>query len=110
MARVLHTFEPPDGGVAEHVVLVATQLAALGHEVVVAGPRETAAYDALEGAGVRCERLAIGRGYGRPADEVRAVGALTALLRDERFDLAHCHSAKAGVLGRIAAGRAGVPA
>lgn len=110
MARVLHTFEPPDGGVAEHVVQVAAGLVARGHEVVVAGPRETAAYAALEAAGVRCERLPVGRGYGRPADELRAIGALTALLRDGAFDLVHAHSAKAGVLGRVAAGRAGVPA
>ncbi|MCW2990319.1 MAG: glycosyltransferase family 1 protein, partial [Solirubrobacterales bacterium] len=64
MARVLHTFEPPDGGVAEHVAQVAAGLGAHGHEIVVAGPRETAAYEALEAAGVRCERLPVGRGYG----------------------------------------------
>ncbi|MCW2989715.1 MAG: glycosyl transferase group 1, partial [Solirubrobacterales bacterium] len=49
-------------------------------------------------------------GYGRPRDEWRAAAALTTLLRDGGFDLVHCHSAKAGVLGRIAGRRAGVPA
>jgi glycosyltransferase involved in cell wall biosynthesis len=110
VARVLHTFEPPDGGVAEHVVQVCAGLAARGHEVVVAGPRETPVYAPLEAAGVRCERLPVGRGYERPQDELRAVRQLTGLLRGGGFDLAHCHSAKAGVLGRVAAARAGVPA
>lgn len=110
MARVLHTFEPPDGGVAEHVVQVALHLGSHGHEVLVAGPRETAGYDALRAGGVPVERLPVGRGYGRPQDEARAAGALARLLREGGFDLLHCHSAKAGVLGRIAARRAGVPA
>lgn len=110
MARVLHTFEPPDGGVAEHVVQSALHLGGHGHDIVVAGPRESAFYAALEAGGVPCERLPVGRGYGRPQDEARAVGVLTRLLRDGAFDLLHCHSAKAGVLGRLAARRARVPA
>ncbi|MFL5844531.1 MAG: glycosyltransferase [Solirubrobacteraceae bacterium] len=110
MARVLHTFEPPDGGVAEHVVQLATNLPAHGHELVVAGPRETAFYAPLEAAGIRCVRLPMGRGYSRPQDELAATRELTALLRAERFDLVHCHSAKAGIIGRVAAARAGVPA
>lgn len=110
MARVLHTFEPPDGGVAEHVVQAALHLGARGYEVVVAGPRETAGYDALAAAAIEVHRLPIGRGYGRPHEEVRATRQLTELLRAGRFDLLHCHSAKAGVIGRIAARRAGVPA
>jgi glycosyltransferase involved in cell wall biosynthesis len=110
MARVLHTFEPPDGGVAEHVVQVALGLGAHGHEVVVAGPRETAWYAPLERAGVRVERLPMERGYGRPQDELATLRALRALLRAERFDLVHCHSAKAGVLGRLAGRATGTPA
>jgi glycosyltransferase involved in cell wall biosynthesis len=78
--------------------------------VVVAGPRESAFYAALDAAGVESRRLPLGRGYGRPQDELAATRALVALLREGRFALAHCHSAKAGVVGRIAARRAGVPA
>lgn len=110
MARVLHIFEPPDGGVAEHVVQVARGLGRHGHEVVVAGPRESAFYGAFAEAGIEARRLPIGRGYGRPQDELAATRSLTTLLREGSFALAHCHSAKAGVMGRIAARRAGVPA
>ena len=44
-----------------------------------------------------------------PWSDVRALYALTALLRRRSFDVAHTHTAKAGVLGRTAARRAAVP-
>jgi glycosyltransferase involved in cell wall biosynthesis len=45
----------------------------------------------------------------RPADDLRAFLALLRLLRRERFDLVHTHTAKAGFLGRLAANGCGVP-
>ena len=44
-----------------------------------------------------------------PRSDAQALRALTALLRQRPFDVAHTHTAKAGVLGRMAARRAGVP-
>jgi glycosyltransferase involved in cell wall biosynthesis len=44
-----------------------------------------------------------------PRSDLRALHALTALLRHGRFDVAHTHTAKAGALGRMAAQRASVP-
>ena len=44
-----------------------------------------------------------------PALDARALKSLDRLLRSESFDVVHTHSAKAGVLGRVAASRAGVP-
>lgn len=44
-----------------------------------------------------------------PLRDLRATRDLTRRLRNERFDLIHTHSSKAGILGRIAARRAGVP-
>jgi glycosyltransferase involved in cell wall biosynthesis len=44
-----------------------------------------------------------------PRSDLRALRALTALLERRSFDVAHTHTAKAGVLGRMAARRAGVP-
>ena len=44
-----------------------------------------------------------------PWSDVQALHALTTLLRERPFDVAHTHTAKAGVLGRLAANRAAVP-
>ncbi|MEM7339987.1 MAG: glycosyltransferase [Actinomycetota bacterium] len=45
----------------------------------------------------------------RPDAEHRALAAVTAALRALRPDVVHTHSSKAGVLGRVAANRLGVP-
>ena len=44
-----------------------------------------------------------------PRSDATALARLTAICREEGFDVVHTHSAKAGALGRIAAHRAGVP-
>jgi glycosyltransferase involved in cell wall biosynthesis len=110
MARVLMVCEPPDGGTPENVLGLALGLGAHGHSVEVAGPPDARRYSALEQAGVPVHRLSLAPGYGRPARDARALRALGALARSGRFDIVHCHSAKAGVLGRLAARRAGLPA
>lgn len=44
-----------------------------------------------------------------PRYDIVALGRLTELFRSRHFDVVHTHSAKAGVIGRIAAHRCGVP-
>jgi glycosyltransferase involved in cell wall biosynthesis len=44
-----------------------------------------------------------------PRSDLRAVRALTEHVRQRSYDVAHTHTSKAGVLGRTAARRAGVP-
>jgi glycosyltransferase involved in cell wall biosynthesis len=44
-----------------------------------------------------------------PRNDVRALRSITAVLRSRSVDVVHTHSAKAGVIGRLAARRAGVP-
>ena len=44
-----------------------------------------------------------------PRSDMRALARLRALLTRRPFDIVHTHTAKAGVLGRLAAHRAGVP-
>jgi len=45
----------------------------------------------------------------RPWQDWQALRRLTAIFRAERPDLVHTHSGKAGIVGRLAAARAGVP-
>jgi glycosyltransferase involved in cell wall biosynthesis len=44
-----------------------------------------------------------------PLADLRAVWALTQLMRRERFDVVHTHTPKAGLLGQLAARLSGVP-
>ncbi|EYB69470.1 Glycosyl transferase, group 1 family [Deinococcus phoenicis] len=46
----------------------------------------------------------------RPARDWQALRAMVRLLRQLRPDLVHLHSSKAGLLGRVAAARLGIPA
>jgi glycosyltransferase involved in cell wall biosynthesis len=92
VARVALVCEPPDGGVAEHVRQLADGLGAHGHEAVVLG----------------ADVLPFRRDYRHPHRDAQALGALVRVAR--RFDLVHAHAAKAGVLARLAAAAARVPA
>ena len=110
MARVLLAFEPPDGGVAENVLQLALGLGAHGHRVEVAGPTQALVYPAMRAAGIPLHRTAQSRSYRHPGRELLAVRQLGALARRRRIDVLHCHAAKAGVTGRLAAALVGVPA
>jgi glycosyltransferase involved in cell wall biosynthesis len=107
--RVLIAFEPPDGGVAENAMRLGLGLREHGWDPWVAGPEEAIVFPPLEEAAVPIARLPFVRGYGRPGTDARALRRLTGILRRGDFDLLHVHSAKAGVLGRIAGPITGTP-
>ncbi|HAR67472.1 MAG TPA: glycosyltransferase family 1 protein [Lentisphaeria bacterium] len=44
-----------------------------------------------------------------PAQDLRAYSRLVAYLRENRFDVVHTHSSKAGIIGRAAAWKVGIP-
>jgi glycosyltransferase involved in cell wall biosynthesis len=108
--RCLLAFEPPDGGVADHVLRLAAGLRQHGWEPAVAGPERSAITGQLGDAGIRYVPLPWTRGYSRPWSNVGVARALAAAAREVRPDLMHLHSSKAGAVGRPVARRAGVPA
>jgi glycosyltransferase involved in cell wall biosynthesis len=108
MARVALVCEPPDGGVAQHVAELARGLRAHGHEAVVFAPAGYLPGPGLVAEGHAVRTLSFVRDYAHPHRDARALGALVRAAR--RFDIVHAHSAKAGVLGRLAALGAGRPA
>ncbi len=78
-----------------------------GHEVVAVcadGPLA----ERVRAAGVRVETVPFSRDLDL-ANHARVVRRLIELFRAERFDMVHTHTPIAGLLGRIAAWRAGVP-
>jgi glycosyltransferase involved in cell wall biosynthesis len=93
MARIALVCEPPDGGAAEHVAQLVRGLPAHGHAPVLFAPEAFA-------PAVDFVPLTFRRDYAHPRDDARALARLARELRG--FDLVHAHSAKAGVLARLA--------
>lgn len=72
------------------------------------GPEGTLAHLAAEVPGLLTMEPSLVRPV-HPWHDMRALIRLTRTLRQQRPDIVHTHSGKAGVLGRFAAKRAGVP-
>jgi glycosyltransferase involved in cell wall biosynthesis len=101
------------GGPAIHVILLTAELDRRGYETrLVIGQeddREGNLHHLATAKGVRSEQIAaLGREI-RPFSDLRALYTIWRLLRDFRPSIVHTHTAKAGLLGRLAAWMAGVP-
>jgi glycosyltransferase involved in cell wall biosynthesis len=103
--RILLALEPGGGGVARHVVDLASGLLARGHDVEIAyapGRAEQWYLDALQSLGAPLHPLSLKRAIGW--HDMRAVGELRRLLKNRpTFDIVHAHSSKAGAILRLAA-------
>jgi glycosyltransferase involved in cell wall biosynthesis len=112
--RVVRVFSRLNiGGPAVHVILLSAGLRPLGYETrLVVGresPREGNMLGLASEQGVVCERMP---GLGReiaPLSDLRALLGLYRVLRAWRPAILHTHTAKAGLLGRIAGRMARVP-
>jgi glycosyltransferase involved in cell wall biosynthesis len=103
-------FEPPDGGAPEVVLNLALGMARYGWDVCVAGPERASIRARLERADVEYLPVRqLTRGGRSPVSDLRALRSLDARLRSNPVDVIHCHSSKAGVLGRLLGARRGVP-
>lgn len=107
-ARVLHVLRPAAGGMRQHVMQLATGLAALGFDAEIACPGDADIVQSALAAGVRVLPVPI-VGPLRPLRDLEAVLVLRAVIREGRYDIIHAHGAKAGLVGRIAAMLAGAP-
>ena len=85
---------------AEHVVAIGRDSHPVGIEDLLALP------DMSESRLVRCPDLI--RSV-EPRSDLRAYRHLLGLMREGSFDVVHTHESKAGLLGRLAAKRTGVP-
>ena len=108
--RILHVLEAFIGGTARHLVDLLTGLPDWEQAAVVSmrEPRLASRIQRLRDAGIRVD-VAPMRRAPAPGEDWRALVYLIRLMREQRPDIVHCHSAKAGILGRAAAAAAGVP-
>ena len=101
------------GGAQENTVLTCRGLAERGHDVtLIAGPEtgpEGSLWEQAHSSG--CELITLDplRRAVNPLYDWRALIELTRIFKRIRPDVVHTHSSKAGILGRAAAARAGVP-
>jgi hypothetical protein len=96
------------GGPARHVVILDRGLEASGFESLLAhgsvGPGEANLEAVAREAGIPMRRIpGLGRRL-RAGGDLRAFVALVSLMFRWRPDVVHTHTAKAGTLGRLAAG------
>jgi glycosyltransferase involved in cell wall biosynthesis len=99
----------PIGGAQVHVRDLALALLKRGHHPIVVTSGAGAYTDGLRAAGVETIVLDTLHMAIRPLQDLRALRELRGLLNTLRPDLVSTHSAKAGILGRLAARSLGLP-
>jgi glycosyltransferase involved in cell wall biosynthesis len=106
--RVLHVLRPAAGGMRQHVLQLATGLAAHGFDVQIACPGEADIVQSALAAGIEVRPVPI-VGPLSPLRDLEAVLVLRDVIRRGSFGIVHAHGSKAGLVGRVAAMLAGVP-
>ena len=109
--RVLHLITKGDvGGAQTHVVQLAGAQQRRGMEVTVIAGTDGWALEHLRDQGVTTIVEASLRHRPGPVADVRSLRRIRSLVRAIQPDVVHCHSSKAGLLGRLAARLERVPA
>jgi glycosyltransferase involved in cell wall biosynthesis len=95
------------GGPAHHVGLLGSMLDREGYETLLlhgdVGAGEASLEDSVRARGVALAKVPGLRPELRPHQDLRALGSLVRAVRRLRPDIVHTHTAKAGMLGRLAA-------
>lgn len=104
--RVLHILEATSGGTRQHILdlLPALQARGIANSLIYSSLRNPAfREDATRLQSKSCEtyEIAMGRSWQRAVDR-KALVDLRAHLKNHRYDIIHCHSSNAGLMGRLA--------
>ena len=109
--KVLYVVTLPDlGGAQVHLLTLVTELLKRGYEAAVVVGGAGWLTEQLEERGVHCFVLPTLRREISPCRDFAALWHLRRVIKEYQPNLVHCHSSKAGLLGRIAAWSLGVPA
>jgi len=108
--RVATVITRLEGGAGQQAVRGARAMDPAGYQMtIITGSSDRRLLDEAAAAGLEVIAEPSLRVPIAPASDLLALARLTALLRHRGFDVVHTHCAKAGVVGRLAAHRAGVP-
>lgn len=97
------------GGASIHVCDLAAAMMERGHDVTVLAGGDGPFRQLVERTGVRFRSLPHLQRPIRPMPDLLALGEMTSSLKALRPDLISVHTAKAGLIGRIAGVRTGIP-
>jgi glycosyltransferase involved in cell wall biosynthesis len=107
--KLLHVITRFEAGAGGNTLLSAIGMDRSRYDVWIAGGAGGPLWERAAAAGLKTMQLP---GFWKevaPKDDLKILLGLTRLIRTERFDIVHVHSAKAGVLGRVAAWLCQVP-
>ena len=99
---IAYLVRPAEGGIKSHLLTLLSGLDRTQFEPVVICPPDTSLCREVEQAGCRVIPLDL-VGELNPIKDLRAVLGLRRILRRVKPDILHIHSAKAGLIGRLAA-------
>lgn len=109
--KILYVITLPQlGGAQVHLLTLVTELLKRGHEAAVVVGAAGWVTEQLEKRGIRYFVLPTLRREISPCCDFAALWHLHRIIKKYQPNLVHCHSSKAGLLGRIAAWSLGVPA
>jgi glycosyltransferase involved in cell wall biosynthesis len=109
--RILQLITRADwGGAQRHVFDLSTRLDPARFEVAVACSPDGVLVDRLRERGITVIPMPAFQREISFGQDFRALDAVCRVIESVKADLVHCHSSKAGFLGRLAARKTGVPA
>ncbi|MDR1916160.1 MAG: glycosyltransferase family 4 protein [Synergistaceae bacterium] len=106
--KVLHVLQGTVGGTVEFINLLTQQLNKRGYINIVASPRYSNLRDKCLAQGMDWLELDMCREISLIKD-TKSILKLIKIIKDEKCDILHAHSSKAGAIGRVAAWLSGIP-